>query len=55
MSKSMVRLALVASVAWTLPPVRFQMIQLSIVPTARSGPAATPPSRSIHSSLEAEK
>ena len=55
MSNSMVRAALVASVAWTSPPVRFHTIQLSTVPSARSGPAATPPSVSIHSSFEAEK
>ena len=49
MSKSIVRLALVASVAWTSPPVRFQITQLSTVPRARSSPTGTPPSRSIHS------
>ena len=31
---SMVRLALLASVAWTAPPVSFQISQLSIVPNA---------------------
>ena len=55
MSNSMVRPALVASVAWTRPPVRFHTIQLSTVPRATSGPAVTPPSVSIHSSFEAEK
>ena len=43
MSKSMVRLALVVSVARTSPPVRFHSSQLSMVPSARSGPAGTPP------------
>jgi hypothetical protein len=34
MSKSSVRDAFVASVAWTRPPVSFQMSHVSIVPNA---------------------
>ena len=58
MSNSIVRLALEASVAWTPvagPPVSFHSTHESTVPNARSGPAATPPSVSSHSSLVAEK
>src|SRR4051794_31984957 len=36
MSNSIVRLAFDGSVAWTSPPVSFQISQLSIVPMARS-------------------
>ena len=36
MSKSMVRAAFVTSVAWTRPPVSFQISQLSTVPNASS-------------------
>ena len=43
MSKSMVRLAFVGSVASTSPPVRFHSSQVSIVPSASSGPVGTPP------------
>ena len=59
MLKSMVREALVASVAWTLPPVRFQMSQLSTVPKSSSprlARAAAPGTcRRIHWSLVPEK
>ena len=36
MSQSSVRDAFETSVAWTLPPVRFQMSQVSTVPKASS-------------------
>ena len=52
MSKSMVRLALEGSVAWTAPPVSFHSSQLSMVPTATSGPSATPPSVRSHSTFD---
>ena len=55
MSKSIVRLAFVASVACTTPPVSFQISQVSMVPTATSGPGCTPPSVNSHSSLVPEK
>ncbi len=55
MSYSRVRDALVASVACTAPPVSFQTIQLSTVPTATSGPAVRPPAVNSHSSFEPEK
>ena len=51
MSKSIVRLAFVASVAKTSPPVRFQISQVSMVPRARSSDTGTPPSPSSHSNL----
>ena len=54
MSKSSVRLALEASVAWTpaaAPPVRFQRIHESTVPNASDAVRSTPPSVSSHSSL----
>ena len=44
MSNSIVRLALVASVVKTSPPVRFQISQASIVPSARSADTGTSPS-----------
>ncbi len=55
MSHSIVRLALVTSVANTAPPVRFQISQESIVPIARS--SSTGMSRSVrsHSILVPEK
>ena len=58
MSNSIVRLALDGSVANTppsTPPVRFHSTHASMVPTARSGVTATPPSPSNHSTLVAEK
>ena len=58
MSKSMVREALVTSVANTppaAPPVRFHRIQVSTVARASPGPVGTPPSSSSHSILVAEK
>ena len=59
MSYSIVRAALVASVAWTAPPVRFQISQLSTVPKARSPACARSRAPStwsrIHFSLVAEK
>jgi hypothetical protein len=57
-SKSIVREALVGSVAWTRPPVRCHTSQLSTVPAAsspRSARARTPGSASSHSSFVAEK
>jgi hypothetical protein len=55
MSNSMVRLAFDASVACSRPPVSCHSSQLSTVPKARSGDRSTPPSRSSHSSFDAEK
>ena len=59
MSKSRVRLAFVASVACTAPPVRRQRSQESTVPKAsaprRARPRTPPTFRRIHSSLVAEK
>ena len=40
MSYSIVRAAFVASVAWTAPPVRFQIRKLSMVPKASSPASA---------------
>jgi hypothetical protein len=47
MLNSSVRDALLASVACTLPPVRFQISQLSMVPKA-SSPALGPRPRARH-------
>ena len=47
MSSSIVRLALLTSVTWTSPPVRFQMIHESIVPIARASVTGTPPCPSL--------
>jgi hypothetical protein len=55
MSKSIVRLAFDGSVTCTAPAVRFQRSHASMVPTARSSSAGTPPSFRSHSILEAEK
>ena len=59
MLKSIVREAFVRSVAWTLPSVRFQMIQLSTVPkrsSPRSARSRTPGTFSrIQAILLAEK
>lgn len=58
MSKSMVREALVASVANTppvRPPVRFHSTHESTVPRARSPVGGTPPSPSSQCILVAEK
>src|SRR5436190_1145078 len=55
MSNSIVRDALETSVACTAPFVSFHNSHASIVPSARPGPASTPPSRNSHSNLEAEK
>ncbi len=55
MSKSIVRLAFEASVTKAVPPVSFHTTHESTVPSARSGPRDTPPERSIHSILVAEK
>ena len=53
MSNNIVRLAFDGSVACT--PVRFHNTHESTVPNARAASASTPPSRSSHSSLVAEK
>ena len=53
-SRSIVREALVTSVACAAPPVRFQAIQESTVPKARRSWEMSTRSR-IHSSFEAEK
>jgi hypothetical protein len=58
MSKSIVRDALVGSVAWTAPSVSFQMSHVSIVPAASRSvgmPAARALCSSSHSSLVALK
>ena len=58
MSKSMVREALVASVAKTPPsgpPVRFHSTQESTVPRASPPERGTPPSSRSHCILVAEK
>ena len=55
MSSSIVRLALVTSVACTSPPVRFQISHASIVPSASCGPTGIWRSRSSHSNLVPEK
>ena len=59
MLKSIVRLALVTSVAWVRPPVSFQSSQVSMVPKRRSPQAAfsrAPGTRSrIHLILVAAK
>ena len=56
MSYRSVRLAFDGSVACTAPSVSFQSTQLSTVPNARSGFAAsTPPSVRSHSSFVPEK
>jgi hypothetical protein len=55
MSNSIVRLAFEGSVANTAPPVSSHTTHASTVPSARSGPAATPPSPSSHAILVAEK
>ena len=54
-SRSIVRLALDGSVAWTRPPVRFHRSQESIVPNLSEASASTPPSVRSHSILLAEK
>ncbi len=58
MLKSMVREALVGSVAWLAPPVSFDRTQVSVVPKARRPRLARslrPPRSRIHSALVAEK
>ena len=55
-SKRLVRAALVASVAWSLPPVRRQTRKLSTVPKARSLRSRAPgTASSSQASLVAEK
>ena len=51
MSNNIVRLAFVASVAKTSPPVRFQISHVSMVPSARDSVTGTPPGPSNHSNL----
>jgi hypothetical protein len=55
MSNSIVRLAFVASVTCSAPPVSFQISHESTVPTATSGPGSTPPTVNSQSNLVAEK
>src|SRR3954453_7185487 len=55
MSNSIVRLALVTSVAWTSPPVRFQISQESMVPSASSSSTGISRLDNSHSNLVAEK
>ena len=55
MSKSIVRLALEASVACTSPPVRFHNSQLSMVPIASSSSTGMARLVSSHSTFEPEK
>src|SRR3954469_25005152 len=55
MSNSIVRLALVTSVACTSPPVRFQISQESIVPSASSSSTGMSRLDNSHSNLVAEK
>ena len=54
-SNNMVRLAFEASVTNEAPCVRFQMIQESMVPSARFGETGTLPCTSSHSIFEPEK
>src|SRR3954447_26275148 len=55
MSNSIVRLALVTSVAWTSPPVRRQISQESMVPSASSSSTGISRLDNSHSNLVAEK
>src|SRR5207249_186781 len=55
MSNKEVRLAFETSVACRAPAVSFQINQASMVPTATSGPAVTPPSVNSHANFVAEK